>query len=218
MSDDTQPSPAEEKQKTNQPTLKVRVYGKNRGVLEEVDLFGEKIVTPEDFWTTSDGVKILSYEAYKKISEHWGIMLKTDPKVLCSPSEGNNQQHWLGAWFGFSDDGAGLPGQAEGWRYAEGEASRLNTGKLLDGIQGKGKLYMERGCVDAEYRGAMAFKRMFIRGIQTFLHFPDGKVLCEVESPHFAKRFAPPVSTPQKKDKDALTEKVGEEKGGYDQL
>jgi len=155
----------------------------------------------KEMWETDRGISIIALSGIKKIATKCGICMKTEPKMFLVDAQ---SQHWCGAFFGLVGEES-----KDKWIWADGEASKLNTGKVV--WKGDKQVYEEFFSIDSKYRGAMATKRMWSRGILNFLEFENGKmVYSDIEASAFSKTKAKD-STPKKKAEPKDETKVEEE-------
>lgn len=133
----------------------------------------------KDTWTTRDGVKIISLRGLQKIAEYENIVEK-DFRTEISPTDANKQQHVVNVWLGFKGDDT-----KDNWVRGSGEASSLNTGKIVQTQQGK--IYQEVEHVDSKYRFSMAEKRAFSRALLKMVSLYG--FYSDVEAPEFQQHY-----------------------------
>jgi len=160
----------------------------------------------EEMWEARKGVSVISLGGIKKIATKCGIGMKTEPKMLMSDA---SSQYWCGAFFGISGEA-----NRDCWIWADGEASKLNTGKVV--WKGEKQVYEEFFSIDSKYRGAMATKRMWCRGILNFLEFENGEaVYSDVEASSFSK---PTEKDTKVTKKDTKKKKIVEEESASESV
>lgn len=150
------------------------------GTYEKVKLLDT--ISPEDTWIANGNLRIISLTGQQKIAEKEGIVVK-DFSMLITPSEDNRQQHGVIMWLGFKGSD-----HKDEWRYGTGEASKLNTGKLVSkpvapGSKDTKVVYEEIEHIDSKYRLAMADKRAFGRALFKLIRLYG--VYSEVDSADF---------------------------------
>ena len=130
---------------------------------KEFDLIS--VIWEDGMWN-SWMLKIMSYNACKKLFAAAKLSFACEPKLVCTPSEWNKQQHiWL----------VGMKTQDWTVHYSEWEASKYNTGKIVqEDVWGKKVItYVEATEIDAKYRSRMAYKRAYCRCVLDMLGFDD---------------------------------------------
>ncbi len=149
------------------------------GKQTEKDLF--KVINASDIWVVN-GVQIIGLKGIKRLCNAENIVEKKKTTPI-KPTGDNKQQHGVDIWVGFKGDN-----DPDNWRRASGEASQLNTGKIVEAInpetKKKERRYEEFNVVDSQYRFAMADKRAFCRAVLLLLQMPD--FYASVESNSFA--------------------------------
>ena len=133
------------------------------------------VLNPSDTWLTPKGMRIISLKGLQKIQKHEDIVTK-DFQVVIKPNEGNRKQHGVVVWLGFKGDA-----EKDNWEYGTGEASELNTGKVVE--EGGSRRYEEFTSIDSKYRLAMADKRAFSRALLKLINLHG--VYSEVEARDF---------------------------------
>lgn len=137
----------------------------------------EKVIDlKKDIWN-SGKVTIISLTGLQKIAQKEKIVEK-DFRTEIVPTLNNKQQTVVSIWLGFKGDK-----DKDDWVRGSGEASMLNTGKIVS--TPKGNKYEEFGTVDSCYRFAMAEKRAFSRALLKMISLYG--VYCEIESNDFKK-------------------------------
>ena len=136
------------------------------------------VVSIDSIWTTSSGVKILSYAGFLALAKEERVVEKKIATEVY-PTEDNLQQHVVNIWLGQKGEK-----DEDNWSRGSGEASRLNTGKLHKTKDGK-STYIEHGEIDSSYRYAMAEKRAFCRAMQKHLNLSG--IYADVEAAAFQK-------------------------------
>lgn len=116
-----------------------------------------EIIDKSDVWV-ADGCKIISYNGCKKIAIACGIVLKSEPKLVCQPTKENYQQHIWTVTLGYK----GID-SFDSFSFAEGEASKLNTGEIVK--NGESSQHNEWSKIDSKYKSAMAYKRAYCKAI-----------------------------------------------------
>ena len=137
-----------------------------------------EIIWENGLWMTGK-MPILSYSSCKKLFLATKLKHIAEPKLVCKPDESNKQQHiWI----------MGMKDQFGNEVYADGEASKYNTGKLIN-IQKDGKtvqVYSETSEIDAKYRSRMAFKRAYCRCVMDILWLEE--FYSETDSTEFKRK------------------------------
>ena len=141
-----------------------------------LDVIGEK-----DLWKVANNVTIISLLGIQKIANHENIVEKNfQTEVL--PTKGNKQQHVVNIWVGFKGDS-----DPDNFTRGSGEASILNTGKIIIDSQGK-RVYDEFSRIDSKYRYSMADKRAYCRAVSKLIKLFG--VYSEVEAEEFSSKNA----------------------------
>lgn len=135
------------------------------------------VIDTEDTWE-KNGLIILSLKGVQKLALAEEVVEKKIVTEI-TPTEGNKQQHVVNIWVGFKDDV-----NPDNWVRASGEASILNTGKVVEDKKGGTRRYEEFGCIDSQYRYAMADKRAYCRAVIKLLNLFN--IYSAVESSSFA--------------------------------
>lgn len=131
-----------------------------------------------DIWNR-DRTRVMSYDGCKKIAAYCWITVKETPVFPCQPTKDNYLQHiWL-LRLGYTWDT-----ENKYSIFAEGEASKLNTGKIYKDTSWAVK-YDEANPVDSKYRSAMAYKRAYCRWILQLVQLTG--IYSEVEAADFKK-------------------------------
>ncbi len=137
----------------------------------------EKVIDlKKDIWN-SGKVTIISLTGLQKIAQKENIVEK-DFRTEITPMLDNKQQTVVSIWLGLKGDN-----DKDNWVRGSGEASMLNTGKIVS--TPKGNKYEEYNEVDSCYRFAMAEKRAFSRALLKMVSLYG--VYCEVDSSDFKK-------------------------------
>ena len=135
----------------------------------------EKVIdVQKDLWSVGRNT-IISLVGLQKIARKEGIVEK-DFRTEITPTLDNKQQTVVNIWLGKKGDS-----EKDNWVRGSGEASMLNTGKLIKSP--KGNKYEEFGEIDSQYRFAMAEKRAFSRALLKMISLNG--VYCEVEASSF---------------------------------
>lgn len=127
-----------------------------------------------------NGITIITLVGLQKIADKETIVEK-DFRVEITPTGDNKQQHAINIWLGLLGEN-----DKDKWVRGSGEASMLNTGKLIETAQGKH--YEEYNQIDSSYRFAMAEKRAFSRALLKMIKLYG--VHGEVEAQDFAQEKA----------------------------
>jgi len=124
---------------------------------------------PTDLFETS-GKTIIKHEGLQSLAKQLDIVEKKI-ELVTSPSNQNNQQHVVLMWIGYKGDT-----NVDNWERGSGEASTLNTGKIINTTKDGKQIrkYVEHKEIDAMYRFAMAEKRAFSRAMKKFLQTRTG--------------------------------------------
>ena len=130
----------------------------------------------KDMWK-SGRANIIGLVGLQKIANKEQIVEKKfETHIL--PTNDNRQQHGVNIWVGIKGDS-----DPDNWVRGSGEASTLNTGKIID--ENGTRKYEEYNFIDSKYRYAMADKRAYCRAILKFIRLFG--VYSEVESRDFLK-------------------------------
>jgi hypothetical protein len=133
------------------------------------DVLGSK-----DVWSYKN-LKIIGLNGILKLMDAEKVVEKKF-EMCVTPTAENKQQHVCNIWVGFANDK-----NPDNWKRASGEASQLNTGKI---IQENGvKKYDEHNPIDSKYRMAMADKRALCRAVLKLIRLYG--VYSEVEAAEF---------------------------------
>ena len=140
------------------------------------------VIAQDDFYMHKGKVPIIKLRGIKKLCDSEGIVEK-DFRTEIQPTEGNKQQHAVNVWVGFTGET-----DKDKWRRGSGEASILNTGRVVhkkNKEEGKPptRAYEEFGEIDSMYRYAMADKRAFSRAVLNLVQLHD--VYSEIEARDF---------------------------------
>lgn len=134
-----------------------------------IDIIGENGI-----WKVGK-LSIVSYNSCKKLFLAAKLKHSSVPQLVCQPNDSNKQQHIWIMW---------MRDQMGNEVYSDGEASKYNTGKLVNVKGDTGKVtqaYVELTEIDAKYRSRMAFKRAYCRcvldilGLDEFYSEDDAK-------------------------------------------
>jgi len=139
----------------------------------KVDIFS--VIDKKDVWELKPGTKIISLVGVQKLADNENIVEKKFQTEI-TPSEGNKQQHAVNIWVGYKGDN-----NPDNWCRGSGEASVLNTGKVV--MAKEGRRYEEFNSVDSKYRYSMADKRAYCRAVCKLLKLYG--VYTEVEAAGF---------------------------------
>ena len=145
---------------------------KSDGTVERKKL--SDVLSPKDVWGYKN-LKIIGLNGILKIMDREGIVEKKFDMCV-TPTADNKQQHVCNIWVGFKGED-----HPDDWKRASGEASQLNTGKLIteNGVT----KYDERNPIDSKYRMAMADKRGLCRAVLKLIRLYG--VYSEVEAAEF---------------------------------
>lgn len=148
----------------------------------------EKVIDiKNDIWLQGN-IQIISLIGLQKIAAAENIVEK-DFRTEIMPTLENRQQTVVNIWLGLKTQesilkaGEMMPENKDEWVRGSGEASMLNTGKIVSS-NGKNK-YEEYGNIDSQYRFAMAEKRAFSRAMLKMVKLQG--VYCEVEAREFKR-------------------------------
>jgi len=136
------------------------------------------VLEPKDIWQVGKS-KIISLVGVQKIADLEGIVEK-NIRTEVTPTEGNKQQHVVNIWVGYKGDDS-----PDDWKRGSGEASILNTGKVVNDTNG-GRKYEEFNQVDSKYRYSMADKRAYCRAVIKLIRLHG--VYADVEAADFARQ------------------------------
>jgi len=101
---------------------------------------------------------IISLVGCQNLASYEGLVEKKI-ETNVTPTVGNHQQHVVNIWLGYVGDN-----DSDNWTRASGEASTLNTGKILQDSTGN-KRVSERTSIDSQYKYSMADKRAYCRAV-----------------------------------------------------
>lgn len=135
------------------------------------------VLDDKDVWE-KDGLTIIGLKGVKKLAASEGIVEKKITTDIV-PTGDNKQQHGINIWVGYKGDI-----DPDNWVRGSGEASMLNTGKIVVDKKTNTRRYEEYACVDSQYRYAMADKRAYCRAILKFVQIFNA--YASVESSSFA--------------------------------
>ena len=116
------------------------------------------VIDDSDVWE-KNGLTIIGLKGVQKLAKAVGIVEK-DFSTEVQPTEGNKQQHVVNIWVGFKNDA-----DPNNFVRGSGEASMLNTGKIVENKAKGERRYEEYACIDSQYRYAMADKRAYCRAV-----------------------------------------------------
>lgn len=139
-------------------------------------LLKDTIDMQKDCWE-KEGMLIISLVGLKKIADKEEIVEKRF-RTEITPSMDNKQQHAVNIWLGFRGSK-----DEDDWVRGSGEASMLNTGKVI--TQEGERRYEEYSEIDSQFRFAMAEKRAFSRALLKMIKLFN--VYGEVEARDFRK-------------------------------
>ena len=148
---------------------------------EAVKVALDEVIDNNDTWSKGK-VKILSYDWCKRIAHFCGIQecKNPAPNLMCTPIEGNMQQHVWGLFLEFKNN-------ASVYTFAEWEASKLNTWEftmVVDSQGNKRQKHNEWTKIDAQYKSNLAYKRAYCRWVIKLVWLKG--LYVEVEAPSFA--------------------------------
>lgn len=159
----------------NDTTPKLLYTVARNGKTTEKNLFD--VIDQTDLWQ-SGRTQVIGLAGIQKICNAEEIVEKKFQTEI-TPTADNKQQHAVNVWVGYKGDN-----DPDNWCRASGEASILNTGKVV--TKNNKKQYQDFGEVDAQYRYAMADKRAFCRAVIKLIQLTG--VYSEVEAKAFSKQ------------------------------
>jgi hypothetical protein len=145
----------------------------SQGVMKTVQL-ADVIDVNRDLWK-SGKLTIISLVGLQKIANKENLVEKKFETHI-TPTNGNKQQHVVNIWLGAKGDP-----NPDNWVRGSGEASILNTGKVL--VENGVRRYEDFDFIDSKYRYAMAEKRAFSRAMLKLIRLYG--VYSEVEAKEF---------------------------------
>lgn len=121
----------------------------------------ENIIDVKNDLRERKGTKIISYDGCKKLADFCWIVIKETPMFPVQPNVNNRQQHIWAMWLGYKWDN-----DRDNRLFIEGEASMLNTGKIVEDPTNPWKTKVDEiNSVDSKYKSTMAYKRAYCKGI-----------------------------------------------------
>lgn len=144
---------------------------------EKVDIF--TIIDKTDIYT-QDKVKIIRYDACKKLANYFNINVDK-AELVCQPNESNHQQHiWLITMTAIKDD------KVSARATFAGEGSRLNTFKSIPTDKTQDGLRLaEYSGISTKYKSDMAWKRAYVKCVLHILNIQG--VYGDIEAVEFLK-------------------------------
>lgn len=156
------------------PTFSMATLENGKIVFNDIQI--SEVLDKDDTYSTDDGKRIIKYEGWKKIANYCGIVVskQVPPALLTQPSKENKQQHVFRVILEYL-------AKPEIYAIGVGEASQLNTGKLVnkDGLT----VHEETGHIDSEFKASMAYMRAYVRAMKDLVKMQG--VFGDVEAPDF---------------------------------